>query len=62
MRSFGWPEFLFLLEAARWTVVLSLAGMSEFYASGPARQAAFGPMTPSASANMTRLFVGSASS
>ncbi len=24
MRTFGWPEFLFILEAARWTVALSL--------------------------------------
>lgn len=25
MRTFGWPEFLFIIEAARWTVALSLA-------------------------------------
>jgi polar amino acid transport system permease protein len=24
MRTFGWPDFLFILEAARWTVALSL--------------------------------------
>jgi len=24
MRTFGWPEFLFILEAARWTIALSL--------------------------------------
>lgn len=25
MRTFGWPEFLFIVEAARWTIALSLA-------------------------------------
>jgi polar amino acid transport system permease protein len=24
MRTFGWPDFLFILEAARWTIALSL--------------------------------------
>ena len=24
MRTFGWPEFVFILEAARWTIALSL--------------------------------------
>jgi polar amino acid transport system permease protein len=24
MRTFGWPELLFILEAARWTLALSL--------------------------------------
>ena len=23
MRTFGWPEFLFILEAAKWTIALS---------------------------------------
>lgn len=25
MRTFGWPDFLFILEAARWTIALSIA-------------------------------------
>ncbi len=28
MRTFGWPEFLFILDAARWTLALSLIAFS----------------------------------
>jgi polar amino acid transport system permease protein len=27
MRTFGWPDFFFILEAARWTIALSLIAM-----------------------------------
>jgi polar amino acid transport system permease protein len=34
MRTFGWPDFLFILEAARWTIALSLMAFGGGAAGG----------------------------
>ena len=61
MRTFGWPDLLFLLEAARWTVALSLIAFAGGAVGGLAvalARSADGTWPRAVSTGFIRLFQG----